>query len=76
MDELDHGRMENCAIARVAAQPGGHQQHRGAHTLAAGTLDIAADAGDCIDARLQMLGVRVFDPLEIRADRLEQAQQI
>ena len=76
VDELDHGRMENRALAGVAAQPGGHQQHRGAHALAAGTLDVAADAGDYIDARLQMLGVRVFDPLEIRADRLEQAQQV
>jgi hypothetical protein len=76
MDELHDRRVENRALTRVSAQACRHQQHGRTHTLAAAALKIVADARDQIDARLQMLGVRVFDLLEIRADRLEQAQQV
>ena len=42
VDELDHRRVEHGAIALVAAETRGHQQHGGPNALAAARLDVPA----------------------------------
>ena len=61
VDELDHRGVEHGAIAAVAAQPRGHQQHRRTHALAAALLEVVADFGDEVDPRLDLAGELALD---------------
>ena len=76
VDELDDRGVEHGAIALVAAQPGRHQQHGGAHALAAAVLDVAAHLGNQRDARLDVADELLLDRLEITADRFEDLRQV
>ena len=61
VDELDDRRVEHGAIAGVAAEARGHQQHGRAHALAAALLDVAAHLGDERDAGLDVADELVLD---------------
>ena len=71
VDELDHGRVENRAVAGVAAEAGRQQQHGGAHALAAAHLDVLAHLRDQLDARLEVASELALDLRELLADRFE-----
>ena len=76
VNELDDRRVENGAIARVAGQPRRHQQHGGAHALAAARLDVLADLWDQLHARLDVAEELPLDRAEIGANGLEDLGEI
>ncbi len=75
VNELDHGGVEHRAIARVAAQAGGHQEDGGTDPLAAARADVLADRGDQLDVRLHVPRELSIDVLEIGADWLENLRE-
>ena len=75
MDELDDGRVEDRAVALVACQTGGHQQHGGTNPLAAARLDVLPDLGDELHLRLDVADELAVHLLEVGADRLEDLRQ-
>ncbi len=71
VDEFDHRRVENRAIAVVAAQARRHQQHGRTDALAAARPDVLPDLRNQLDLRLHVPREFPIDLLEIGADRLE-----
>src|SRR5688500_7843443 len=76
VNELHDRRIEHGAVASVSAQSRSHQQHRGAHALAAAFLYVPAHLGDQRDARLDVLYKLLLDGFEILTDRLEDLGKI
>ena len=76
VDELDDRGIQHGAIALVAAQPGRHQEHGGAHALAAAALDVAAHLGNERNARLDVADELLLDRLEVTADGFEDLRQV
>ena len=77
VDELDDRRIVHRLVAPIPAQTSGHQKkRRTSRRLPATGLDIPTDLRDQVDARLDLTGVRIFDCLEVLADRLEDLGQL
>ena len=66
VDELDDRGVQDRAVAGVADQPRGHQQHRRADPLAAAGPDVLADLRNQRDLRLDVAREFLVDLLEGR----------
>ena len=62
-------------LARVAAHPRRHQQHRRADALAAALLDVIADRRNERDLRLEVTHEFALDLLQVLANRLEHLRE-
>ena len=75
VNELDDGGVQNRAVAGVAHEARGHQEHRRTDALAAARADVLADLRDQRDLRLDVACELLVDLLQVGADRLEDLRQ-
>src|SRR5262249_25367239 len=75
VNELDDGRVEHGAIARVTGEARGEEQHRRAHALAAARLNVASDPRNDLHLRLDVTDELLIHEFEIVSNRLENLRQ-
>ena len=75
VDELDDRRVQNRAVALVAAEARGHQQDRGPDPLSAARLNVVADLRDQVDLRLDVADRIPHRPSQVGANRLENLRE-